>query len=49
MTPYHELAKVQDEFLAKIATTKRKSKWDQGPGTQAPVAKTIPAFGALKK
>ena len=39
----------KDELLAKVAATKRKSKWDQGPGAQAPVAKTIPAFGALKK
>ena len=33
----------KDELLAKVAATKRKSKWDQGPGAQPPVAKTIPA------
>ena len=36
----------KEDLAAKVAATKRKSKWDQGPG---PIAKTIPAFGALPK
>jgi len=41
----------KEELAAKVAATKpgRKSKWDQGPGVQPPIAKTIPAFGALPK
>jgi len=43
------IEKSKEDLLAKVAGTKRKSKWDQGPGAQPPIAKTIPAFGALSK
>jgi len=39
----------KEVLAAKVDATKRKSKWDQGPGIQPPIAKTIPAFGALPK